>query len=198
MSEKVESRNGDIALFLYAAPFIINFVYALYVWSGVGFSAVLPQAVYIEVSQNSYVFLLGSVAVALAALIDFNSEPPASRRSSMFSLSKRLQTLALVALVLSFIMAWYAASGNLGTAAYNIMDGRYPLVFPAVLLFFSYIILPPVRIQGANIKNLLVVVLLLLSPALLYEFGKRNTAAGLGAALVLVLLAAYFLVRDRD
>ncbi|MDG7005747.1 MAG: hypothetical protein JRM86_02305, partial [Nitrososphaerota archaeon] len=111
MSEKVEGRNGDVALFLYAAPFIINFVYALYVWAGVGFSSVLPQLVYIEVSQNNYIFLLGFAAVVFAALLDFTSEPAASRRSSTFSLSKRLQALALVALVLSFLAAWYSASG---------------------------------------------------------------------------------------
>lgn len=198
MSEKVEGRNGDVALFLYAAPFIINFVYALYVWAGVGFSSVLPQLVYIEVSQNNYIFLLGFAAVVCAALLDFTSEPAASRRSSTFSLSKRLQALAMVALVLSFLAAWYSASGNLSTAVYNVMDGRYALVFPAVILLFSYIILPPVKLQGANLRNILVIVLLFLSPAALYELGKRNTAAGLGSALILILLAAYILLRDSD
>jgi hypothetical protein len=39
LSEKVEAKYGDVALFLYAAPFILNFVYALYLWFGAGLSS---------------------------------------------------------------------------------------------------------------------------------------------------------------
>ena len=197
MSAKVEDRNGDIALFLYAAPFILNIVYALYLWSGVGFSSILPQLVYLEVSQSPYIFLLGFGAVALAGVIDFNSEAPNAKRNAVVALSKRLQWLALAAIVLSFIAAWYAASGDVANGVFNILDGRYPLVFAALLLFFSFIILPSVRLQGANLKNLLVIVLLVASPVSLYELGKRNTPAGLGVSLILVLIAAYLLVRSK-
>jgi hypothetical protein len=197
LSERAAGRNGDIAFFLYAAPFILNFVYALYLWAGVGFSSVLPQLVYVEVSQSPYIFLLGFAAVALAAVIDFNSEAPTGKRGAVIALSKRLQAVALIAIILSFLAAWYAAGGDIGTALFNMLDGRYPLVFPALLIFFSFMILPAVRLQGANMRNLLVIVLLIASPALLYELGKRNTAAGLGAALLVVLLAAFLLVRER-
>lgn len=72
MSGTKADRNGDIALFLYAAPFILSFVYALYLWLGTGLSAILPQLVFLEVTQNPYVFLAGFAAVSLAAVIDFN------------------------------------------------------------------------------------------------------------------------------
>ena len=75
LSEKVEAKYGDVALLLYAAPFILNFVYALYVWFGVGFSAVMPQIVYLEVTQSPYVFMAGFAAVALAVVLDFDAEP---------------------------------------------------------------------------------------------------------------------------
>ena len=77
------------------------------------------------------------------------------------------------------------------------VDGRYPLVFPAVLVFFSFLILPSVRLQGANRKNLLIVVLLVASPVALYELGKRNSIAGLGIGLVLLLVAAFLLVNNK-
>lgn len=198
LSEKVGAKYGDVALLLYAAPFIVNFVYALYLWAGVGLSTTLPQLVFLEVSQSPYVFLLGFAAVAVAALIDFNAEAPNAKRSATVALSKRLQAIAFVSLVLAFIAAWYSAGGDLGTGLLNMLDGRYPLVFPALLVFFSFVILPSVRLQGANLKNLIVILLLIASPAALYEVGKRSTVAGLGIALILLLAAAYLLVNKKD
>lgn len=194
---KVAGRNGDFAFFLYGVPFVINFLYALYLWSGVGFSSTLPQLVFLEVTQNPYIFLAGFAAVALAGVLDFDSEPAERRRAGVLALSKRLQTVALVSIVLAFLAAWYSAGGDLGNALVNMLDGRYPLVFPGLLVFFSFVILPSVKLQGANLRNLLVVVLLVASPAALYEIGKRNTIGGLGVALILLLLGAYFLVRGK-
>jgi hypothetical protein len=197
LSEKVEQKYGDVALLLYAAPFILNFVYALYLWFGAGFSAILPQLVFLEVTQSPYIFLAGFAAVALAAVIDFNAEAPNAKRSATVVLSRRLQAIALASIVLAFIAAWYSAGGDIVTALFNMLDGRYPLVFPALLVFFSFLILPSVRLQGANTKNLLIIVLLIASPAALYELGKRSTVAGLGVGLILVLVAAFLLINNK-
>ena len=196
MSKQMEGKYGDVALLLYAAPFILNFAYALYLWFGAGFSAILPQLVFLEVSQSPYLFLAGFAAVSLAAVIDFNSEATDAKKSGLVALSRRLQTIAIVSIVLAFISAWYAASFDASTALLNLLDGRYPLVFPALLVFFSFLILPSVKLQGANRKNLLVIVLLVASPAALYELGKRNTVVGLGVGLILLLVAAFLLVRN--
>jgi hypothetical protein len=198
LSDKVEAKYGDVALLLYAAPFIINFVYALYVWAGVGLSAVMPSLVYIEVTQSPYVFLAGFAAVALAVVLDFDSEAPGGRRGATVTLSRRLQQIALVSIVLAFISAWYSAGGNLGNGVLDMVDGRYPLIFPALLVFFSYLILPSVKMQGVNLKNLGIIVLLVLSPASVYELGKHNTVAGLGVGLILLLAAAFLLVYNRE
>jgi len=197
LSEKVEAKYGDVALLLYAAPFILNFVYALYLWLGVGLSSTLPQLVFLEVTQSPYIFLAGFAAVALAVVIDFNSEAPNAKKGATVALSTRLQAIAFASLILAFIAAWYSAGGDLGTALLNILNGRYPLVFPALLVFFSFVILPSVRLQGANMKNLLIVVLLIASPAALYELGKRSTVAGLGVGLILLLAAAYLLISSK-
>jgi hypothetical protein len=197
LSEKVEAKYGDVALLLYAAPFILNFVYALYLWFGAGFSAIMPQIVYLEVTQSPYIFLAGFAAVALAVVIDFDSEAPSARKGATAVLSRRLQLIALVSVILAFIAAWYSAGGDLGTGVLNLVDGRYPLVFPAVLVFFSFLILPSVRLQGANLKHLLIIVLLIASPAAIYELGKRSTIAGLGVGLILLLVAAFLLVNNK-
>jgi len=193
----VEGKYADIALLLYAAPFIINFVYALYLWSRAGLSSILPQFVYLEVSQSPYIFLAGFAAVALAVVLDFDAEAPDARKGSLFKLSGRLQGIAALSIVLSLIAAWYAASFDPSTMITNVLNGRYPLVFPAVLVFLSFLILPSFRVQVGNLKNLLVIVLLIASPLSLYELGKHNTAAGLGVGLILLLVAAYLLVRPK-
>jgi hypothetical protein len=197
LSKAAEGRYGDIALILYATPFILNFVYALYLWLGSGISSILPPLVYLEVTQSPYIFLGGIAAVALAAVLDFNAEAPDRRKGVVAALSRRLQAIAVLAVVLAFVSAWYAAGFNLGGTAFNLLDGRFALVFPALLVFFSFLILPSVKLQGVNWKNLLVIVLLVASPAALYELGKRNTVAGLGVGLILLVLAAFLLVRTK-
>jgi hypothetical protein len=195
LSGAMQERYGDVALLLYATPFILNFAYALYLWSATGFSAILPQLVYLEVSQSPYIFIAGFAAILLAAVIDFNSE--GSKKGAVVALSKRIQAIAFISLILAFITAWYSASGNLGTGLFDLLDGRFPLVFPALLVFFSFVILPSVKLQGANLRNLLVIVLLVASPAALYELGKRDTVAGLGVGLIFLLAAAFLLVRGK-
>lgn len=197
MSRTPEGKYADVALLLYAAPFILNFAYALYLWSGAGFSSTLPQLVYLEVSQNPYVFLVGFAAIALAIVLDYNDEPPESRKGSLFKLSERLQAIAVISVVLSLIAALYAASGDVSTMFFNLLDGRYPLVFPALLVFLSFLILPSFRMQVSNTRNLLVVVFLIASPLAIYELGKRNTFAGLGVGLILILASAYLMLRPK-
>jgi len=198
LSDKVEAKYGDVALLLYATPFILNFAYALYVWTGVGLSAVMPSLVYLEVTQSPYVFLVGFAAIALAVVLDFDSEAANARKGATLTLSRRLQLIALVSFILAFISAWYSAGGDLGNGVLNMVDGRYPLIFPALLVFFSYMILPSVKLQGANLKNLGTIVLLILSPLSVYELGKHNTIAGLGVGLILVLAAAFLLVYKKE
>jgi hypothetical protein len=198
VSTTTQERNGgDVALFLYAAPFIVSFGYALYLWLGVGLSSTLPALVYVEVSQSPYVFLVGFLAVLVASVVDLNAEPPEKRRSAVGALSRRLQVIAFLSIFLTLVTAWYAAGFGLGGALLNLLEGRYALIFPALLFFFSFLILPSFKMQGVNRDNLLVIVLLVASPAALYELGKRNTAIGLGAGLILLLVAAYLLVRPK-
>jgi hypothetical protein len=154
--------------------------------------------VYIEVTQSPYIFFIGFAAVALAVVLDFNAEAPNARRSATVTLSRRLQQIALLSIVLAFISAWYSAGGNLGNGVLDMVDGRYPLVFPALLVFFSYLILPSVKMQGVNLKNLGTIVLLVLSPVSVYELGKHNTVGGLGVGLILLLAAAFLLVYNRE
>ena len=194
----MEDRKGDLAFLLYATPFIINFAYTLYLWASSGISIMLPQLIFLEVTKSPYIFLIGFAAVVFGALLDFNSAAPDRRRNAVFSLSKRLQSIAVLSIVLALVAAWYAADFTVGGTVFNLLDGRYALVFPALLVFLSFLILPAVRLQGANLKNLLVVLLLIGSPAAVYEIGKANTIAGLGVGVILLFLAVFLLVRDRN
>jgi hypothetical protein len=191
-------KNGDLALVLYGVPFIVSFAYAMYLWAGQGLSSTLPSAVYDEVTQNPYVFLVGFFGVLAGGLVDFSSEEPTARRGAVMALSKRLQAIAFLTLVLGAICAWYSAGFDLSNGALYLVEGRYTLIFPALLIVFSFLIVPSVRFQGVSWSNLIAIVLLIASPVGAYEVGKRNTDAGLGIALTMLLLAVFLLVRGKN
>ena len=199
MSKTVDEL-GDVAFFLYLTPFIATFLYTMYLWVQSGISPVLPQLVFLEVTQSPYLFLVGIVAVTVAGVLDVNDENPATRKAAVAKLSLRLQTIALVSIVLAVVAAVYSSGGDLGNAFFNLLDGRYPLVFPALLVLMSFLILPALdvrKLDSRNAQSVAVVVLLLASPAALHEVGKVNPVAGLASAFALLLAAAAVFLRAQ-
>lgn len=197
---KTLDELGDLAFFLYLTPFIATFLYTMYLWVQNGISPVLPQLVFLEVTQSPYLFLVGVVAVTLAGVLDVRDENPASRRAAVQRLSQRLQAIALACIVLAAIAAVYSSGGDLGNAFFNLLDGRYPLVFPALLVLMSFLILPAMDVSKLGpqaIRYLLVVILLLASPLALHEVGKLDTVGGIGTSLVLLLAAAALFLRTQ-
>jgi hypothetical protein len=188
-------NSGDVAFFLYLTPFIANFVYTLYLWASSGISLVLPQLVFLEVTQNPYVFLVGIAAVIFAGLLDVTGEEPGSRRPAVLKLSSRLQMIATVSIVLAAVSSLYAAHLDVGTALFNLLDGRYPLIFPALLVLFSFLILPTIKLPTSDYVGVVIVLLLLASPLVLHEVGKSNVAAALALSLLMLLAAAVLFLR---
>ena len=189
-------RYGDLSAILYLVPFIASGVYGLYAWAQVGLSPVLPSSVYLTVTRDPYLFMVGSVAVMLAIVLDMIDTEPAHRRARLSSLGGTLQSLAVASLVLVVIAAFYANGFlNMGGVAGDFMGGRYGLIFPFVLVLFSYLITAQFKVSALSNRNVLGMIALLLVPASIYEIGKREMAVGVGLAFVLLLLglAAYIL-----
>ena len=190
---------GDISFILYIVPIAISAIYGGALWVQAGLGAVLPQSAYLGVTKSPYVFLAGFAAVLLAATLDVNNNGVESRHAEIFSVSRRVQKLALVCFVLALATAWYATgfSGDTGAIIFTVLSGRYAMVFPALLVIFSFLILPTLRIQRRQVRSLAAVACLLAVPAVIYEVGKTNIWAGFGISLLLVIIALFLIVSAR-
>jgi hypothetical protein len=181
--------SEDVPFVLYLVPFLATAVYGLYLWAKSGVSLFLPTTVYLTVTRDPYLFMIGSFAVLLGVILDVGSGDQASRPLRMKSVGNLLQSIALASLVLSLLGAWYSNGfiGLSGTAT-DFFVGRYSIIFPAMLVLLSYLITIQVRLNALKSPKVLGFISLLLVPAVVYEVGKRDTAGGLAIALVLAMV----------
>lgn len=193
-------RYGDVSAILYLVPFVVSGVYGLYLWVQAGLSAVLPSSVYLTVTRDPYVFMVGSVAIMLGVVLDLTGTDLAHRKARLTSLGNTLQSVAVASLILVLIAAFYANGFiDVSGAADDFIVGRYGLVFPAVLVLLSYLITAQFNLSSLRKPKVLAVIALLLVPASLYEIGKRQLGLGLGIAFVLLIvgIGAYLLPQRK-
>ncbi|MGP8126081.1 MAG: hypothetical protein ACLQEQ_09525 [Nitrososphaerales archaeon] len=197
MSKKVPS--DDVAVLLYMVPFIASGVYALYLGVAGGVSHVLSPTVYLTVTRDPILFLLGTLSVLLGVVFEVSSTSPAGRPAKLGSVSSTLQVIAAASFVLALICALYAHGfSDLSGAASDFVTGRFSLIFPILLVFFSYLITAPFNIGSIGKPTVLGIIAMLLVPVSVYEIGKRNTVVGLGAALVLLIVGfGFFLMSTK-
>ncbi|MGD0319693.1 MAG: hypothetical protein ABSB56_08355 [Nitrososphaerales archaeon] len=197
MSKKVSS--DDASVLLYAVPFLASGIYALYLWTAGGISSVLPESVYLTVTKNPILFLVGTFSVMLGVVLEVSSASPAGRPTKLGAVSSTLQTIAATYFVLAFVCALYANGfSNVSGAANDFLTGRFNLIFPLVMLLFSYLIAARFDIVSVRTPTILGIVAMLLVPASLYEVGKRNTTVGLAVAFVFMVVGlSLFLMSSR-
>ena len=191
-------EKQDLPFLLFLVPFAASGIYAIFLWVTTGISATLPSSVFLQVTENPYIFLVGFLAVIAGVTLDVLQEEPAKRRAALLHESSTLQKLALVTLVLGAVCALYAGKFDVGTAAGYIAEGRYAIVFPALLVLFSFLFLPTLTMKTSQVRNVVVVVLLLAVPLSVDELGKRNFFAGMAVGLVLVAIALYLYLSTRN
>jgi hypothetical protein len=146
---------------------------------------------------RSYVFLIGFVAVIAGVVIDVVYTDPALRRAKLVQESTTLQIIAVTALVLGILSAWYSAGFDLGTAATNVLSGRYVIIFPALLIIFSFLMLPAVNIRKDQTNIVLIAVLLLAIPLAVDEVGKHSFFSGMLLGLALLVAALYLYLQSQ-
>jgi hypothetical protein len=183
----------ELAFLLYLMPFIVSAIYAIILWVNSGISFFLPESIYLSVTKNPYVFMIGFFSVLIGVVIEVINREPSQRREAVFTLSKRLQSIAIISFTLSFITAWYTKGFlDLGSAILNLLDGRYTLIFPAFVLLISFLILPIIRIERKQIRNVSAAISLLAVPLAIYGIGRWNVSIGLITSLILITLGVYF------
>jgi len=184
-------NKQDIPFLLFLVPFAASALYAVYLWARVGLSATLPSTVFLQVTESPYIFLIGFVAVMVGVVIDVLIEDPAQRKMKLLQESNTLQKIAVVALVLGVLSAWYSVGFDPGKAATSLIQGRYVVIFPALLVVFSFLLLPSVTIRKSQLRGTAIIVLLLAVPLSVDELGKRNFYAGIGSGFALLAIAIY-------
>lgn len=189
-------RYEDFSTVLYLVPFIASGVYGLVLWVQGGISLVLPNSVFLTVTRDPTVFIVGTLAILLGVMIEVNGTEPSGRPARLASLGGTLQSVAIASLVLVLIAALYANGfTDLSGTATDLIIGRYGLVFPAMLVLLSYLITAQFRLRALTDRKVIAIVAMLLVPASLYEIGKREITVGLLIAFALLLLGlgAYLL-----
>jgi hypothetical protein len=182
-------RVEDISTLLYLVPFLLSGVYGLVLWVQGGVSAVLPTSVYLTVTRDPYVFIVGSLSIMLGVILEVNGTDPAGRSAKLASLGNTLQSIAAACLILVLLSAWYANGfTDVSGAATDFIIGRYGLVFPAMLVLLSYLITAQFRLASLANRKVLAIVAMLLVPASLYEIGRRQLFLGLVIAFLFLLV----------
>ena len=192
-------RYEDISTLLYLVPFVGAVGYAIVLWAQNGASALLPSSVYLTVTRDPILFMMASLAVLLGVMIEVNSTEAAQRPAKVLSLGGTMQSIAVASLVIVLLSAWYANGfTDLGGAAADFIVGRYGLVFPAMMVLFSYLLTIKFATKSITSRSFAALVALLLVPASVYEIGKRQAAVGIGVAFVMLVLGVYLYMTPKS
>ena len=189
----------DVSTLLFLVPFVASGIYGLVLWVQLGISPILPTSVYLTVTRDPVLFIVGSLSVMLGVMIEVNSADPSARQAKLASVGGSLQSIAIASLVLVIISAFYANGFfDLSGAATDFIIGRYALVFPTTLVLLSYLLTARFRWTSLMNRKVLAVIALLLVPASIYLLGKRQPTLGLGGALVLLMIGvALFVIPEK-
>lgn len=181
----------DVSTVLFLVPFLVSGVYALYLWAGSGISTLLPTSVYLTVTRDPTVFLLGSFAVMGGLFVSVWVTERPKRRDKLASLSGTLQKIAVASFVLALVSVFYATGFSISDSVTDFLVGRYSLVFPAMLVVLSYLIVIPVSTAPFGMRKLTGIVIMLLVPVVLDEVGKRDVLVGLFGAFALLIVGLF-------
>ena len=188
----LRGRSEDLSTLLYMVPFVAAVGYAIVLWAQAGASAFLPTSVYLTVTRDPILFIAGSLATLLGVVVEMDGTEPSGRPAKLQSLGGTLQSIAIASLVVVLLSAWYANGfTDLGGAATDFVVGRYGLVFPAMMVLFSYLLTIRFRLGSIANRSFAALVALLLVPASVYEIGKRSVPLGVGIAFILLVVGMY-------
>jgi len=183
----------DAAFLLYLVPVVASIIYGVYEWVVTAKTSTMPSTAYLVVSKSPYLFLISVVAICLALILEVRSANLPERTGVVQANTTRLQILAVVVLIVSFLAALSTASYDFRTAFSFFVNGRYALIYAFFLIGIS-LLLSPKQVLGnirlASIPDVLGLLLIVVSPVLFYGGLKVHlgfTASSIGALLVAII-----------
>lgn len=169
--QKVENAE-NISFILYLVPLITSTFFALYLWISEGLSLTLPETVYLTVTKDPYIFLIGFIAICLGVLIEIYASPADSKLIRLADNSKQIQILAFICIGSVVLSVWSVSSYsfNFSRILQILIEGRYALLFPLFLIIFSFMLNPTLKfnILFTNIIKNASLFLLIASPLIFY------------------------------
>jgi len=184
----------DAALILYLIPILLNGGYGLWKWVTGGADLAALQQIYINLTREPVVFLAGLIAVCLAVVLD------ARYLSPIEDVDRRVTRLAVFCFITALIIALISTRFNLSSGLTLFLQGRYALIFPALLMVLSFLF----RVRGVSLASLkgvrrwLSLLLLLISPLSLYLLWRLGVVwyAVFAVPLLLVIASLALMIRS--
>jgi hypothetical protein len=193
----------NISFILYLVPLIASAIYALSIWAAQGLSAALPQTVYLTVTKDPYLFLLGFASVCAAVLIELFGSPDKVKITKLTENVRQLQILAIICIATAIISVWSAAgySPSTGSILGLLLEGRYALIFPLLLFILALLLNPASKFTFLAPSNLMrnsSLILLILSPLIFYGLWRIHMPwpAIIGPTIIIIIAGVALLFYD--
>jgi hypothetical protein len=163
----------NISFILYLVPLISSTIYAISLWTSEGLSLTLPETVYLSVTKDPYLFLIGFLAICCAVLIEVYGSSKESRLSRIEANSRQLQILAVISISAAILSVWSTIgySFNFSGILQIFLAGRYALIFPLMLFILAFLLNTSLKINLLSLSNLTKnasLILMIASPLLFY------------------------------
>ncbi|MEM1993950.1 MAG: hypothetical protein QXW32_00510 [Nitrososphaerales archaeon] len=174
----------DAAFILYIFPILINGAYGLWSWIAGGADLDVLQKVYLNITREPIIFLAGLLAVCVAVLLD------TKYLGSLEDIDRRVTRLAYFCFITALIIAIVSTGFNIASSLTLFLQGRYALIFPALLVLLSLLM----RLRGLSLGfsngvfRGISLILLLISPLTLYILWR------LGAAWYIIFAVPFILI----
>ncbi len=184
----------DATFILYIIPILLNGGYGLWSWVAGGADLAALQQVYIQLTREPIIFLIGLLAVCVAVILD------ARYLSPIEDVDRRVTRLAVFCFITALIIALISTEFNLSSGLTLFLQGRYALIFPALLMVLSFLF----RVRGLSstslksVRRWLSLLLLLISPLTLYLLWRLGVVwyAMFAVPLLLVIASLALMIRS--
>jgi len=195
-----EEITENISFVLYLVPLIASTVYALSLWVPEGLSSNLPETIYLSVTKDPYLFLIGLLAICSAILIEVYGSSKESRLNRIKDNSRQLQVLAVISISAAILSVWSTIgySFNISGILQILLEGRYALVFPVMLFILAFLLNTSLRSDFLSFNNLVKnasLILIIFSPLIFYGLWSIHVPwEGIISVTLIVLITGIVLL----
>ncbi|MGQ9780724.1 MAG: hypothetical protein ACUVQ8_00500 [Nitrososphaeria archaeon] len=182
----------NIILLLYLAPFLTGIIGWAYYFAILGPSETNFYTLFIVVSKDPFLFLIGFTGVVVATVLDAKGSG-----ESIGGVMSRVEKIALALLIVEAITVFLVAEMNITKIFFMFVDGKYAVILPLSLLIYSYLIpLGRIHLQKPSVTSLLNTLSILImigAPAFIFYMYAFHATTNMYEEGVVVFLIGFTL-----